>query len=243
MPFRQLPATDAARGSALTAALKKSTGLPAADNLMTPETAAALATFAPQWEKEITERADALGRQTAATATLDLAGSKLRQITSHFIQVFHLAVARGTFSPSGRASYGLDVNEETTPALDAEADLLLWADRIVKGDPRRVTNFSEPAMAMPTAAEVSTALTAYNTELARQTAAKDTLEAEQADVIALRAGADTLIRDAWDEIEISLRKLDPPNLRRRAREWGVFYALRPGEPAETTTPEPPTPQV
>ncbi len=122
-------------------------------------------------------------------------------------------------------------------------DLLLWADRIVKGDPRRVANFSEPAMAMPTAAEVSAALTTYNTGIALQTAAKDTLDAEQTDVIALRASADTLIRDAWDEIEFTLRKLDPPNLCRRAREWGLFYALRPGEPPETVTPEPPAPQV
>lgn len=42
--------------------------------------------------------------------------------------------------------------------------------------------------------------------------------------------ADALIKDIWDEVEFALR--------RRAREWGVTYALRPGEPEETATPEP-----
>mgnify|MGYP001389624254 CR=1 FL=1 len=53
--------------------------------------------------------------------------------------------------------------------------------------------------------------------------------------------ADRIIRDIWDEVEFALRRLDPPSLRRRAREWGVFYALRPGEPAEPETPEPTPP--
>ena len=134
------------------------------------------------------------------------------------------------------------MNEETVPLLDSEADLLLWADRLIKGDPRRVANFSEPSMAMPSAVEVSTALTAYNDELTLQTAAKDSLEGEQSDVNQLRPEADQLIRDVWDEVEFSLRQLDTPTLRRRAREWGVFYALRPGEPEEPATPADP-PQI
>ena len=85
---------------------------------------------------------------------------------------------------------------------------------------------------MPSAAEVSTALTAYEGELAFQTAAKDALDGEQEDVNALRPAADQLIKDIWDEVEFALRQLDPPSLRRRAREWGVTYALRPGEPEE-----------
>jgi len=50
------------------------------------------------------------------------------------------------------------MNEETLPETTMEADLLLWAARIVTGDPRRVSQFGEPAMALPSAAEVPTAL-------------------------------------------------------------------------------------
>ncbi len=239
MPFRSLPGSDAARSQALAAALKKSSEI-APENLpISAATAAALTSFVPRWEKEIAERADALGVQTTSTSALDAARTTLREHVSHFIQVYQLGVARGLFSPSGRASYELSVNEETVPALASEADLLTWASRIVKGDPRRSALHSEPAMAMPSAAEVDAALQHYEAKLAVQTTAKDALADEQSDVNDLRPAADRLIKDIWDEVEFALRQLDPPSLRRRAREWGVFYALRPGEPEEPTI-EPPT---
>jgi hypothetical protein len=238
MPFRQLPASDPTRSKALTAAFKKSSSAAPAQRLISATTAASLATFSNQWQKEITERADALGTQTISTAALDAAGIKLRRAASHFIQVFQLGVARGVFSPPGRASYQLSVNEETIPDLTTEADLLLWAGRIVQGDPRRVDALSELAMAMPSAAEVASALADYETQLALQTAAKDAFDDEQTDVVNLRPEADKLIKDIWDEVEFALRQLEPPALRRRAREWGIFYALRPGEPEETPAPEP-----
>ncbi len=71
--------------------------------------------------------------------------------------------------------------------------------------------------------------------------AKDAYDGEQADVSNLRPAADQLIKDIWDEVEFSLRQLDAPSLRRRAREWGVTYALRPGEPEEPDAGNPTTP--
>ncbi len=241
MPFRQLPATDATRAKALSAALDKSAATTGSTRLISAATAATLQAFHPDWDLQTTERADALGRQTSSTAALDALGLKLRLHTSHFFQVYQLGVARGVHAPSGRAVYDLSVNEETVPNLDAEADLLQWTDRIVKGDPRRVTQFGEPAMANPSAADVATVLASYKSQLTLQSAAKDALEGEQSDVNDLRPAADQLIRDIWDEVEFALRQLDAPTLRRRAREWGVFYALRPGEPEEPVTETPPAP--
>jgi hypothetical protein len=232
MPFRRLPDTDATRTQALNAAYKKLAASSASESLISTATFNALQALMPQWEQEVAERAAALGNQTAATSALIAAAATLRTHVGHFFQVFQLGVGRGIFSPSGRAVYELSVNEETVPDLCSEANLLLWADRIVKGDPRRVAQFSERPMDLPSAYDVATCLDAYNTQLARQTTAKDTLEAEQADVTELRAKADEVIRDVWDEVEFALRQQEPPALRRRAREWGVFYALRAGEPEE-----------
>lgn len=241
MPFRKLPDSDATRSKGLNAALEKSAATTGSTRLISPATSAALQAFHPDWEKETSERADALGRQTSSTAVLDALGVKLRMHTSHFIQVYQFGVARAIYAPSGRAIYELSVNEESVPNLDAEADLLQWADRIVKGDPRRVAQFGEPAMANPSAAEVATVLAAYKTQLTVQSAAKDALEGEQTEVNELRPAADKLIRDIWDEVEFALRQHDAPTLRRRAREWGVFYALRPGEPEEPVIETPPAP--
>jgi hypothetical protein len=246
MPFRQLPASDPTRTQALQGALKKWNSTTGAARLISAATGAALETLQPKWEKEVAERADAFGQQSASTLALSAAADKLRLLVSHFIQVYQMGIARGDFAAAGRAVYELSVNEETVPNLDAEAALLLWADRIVKGDPRRVAQFSEAPMTIPAASAVAAALQAYNVKLTAQTDAKDQLEAEQADVIALRSDADKLIRDVWDEVEFALRQLEAPTLRRRAREWGVVYAQRPGEPEEGSgeTPEPaPTPPV
>ena len=239
MPYRALPDSDATRSTAINAAVAKNAAVAAPDRLISAATATALASLATRWTQETGERAAALGRQTASTSVLDGIAARLRMAASHFIQVYQLGVARGIFSPSGRASYELSVNEETVPDLAAEAALLLWADRIVTGESRRTTNFpTEPAMAMPAASEVADLLADYQNELSLQTTAKDTYDAEQPDVAELRPEADALIKDIWDEVEFALRRLDPPSLRRRAREWGVTYALRPGEPEETTTPPP-----
>ena len=245
MPFRQLPASDPTRTQALDGALKKWQNTTGAARLITAATGTALETLQPQWEKEVAERADASGQQSASTLAVTQAADKLRMLISHFIQVYQFGIARGDFAAAGRAVYELSVNEETVPNLDTEAALVLWAGRIVKGDPRRVTQFSEAPMAMPAATAVAAALEAYHAKQAAQTAAKDQLEAEQADVIALRTEADKLIRDVWDEVEFALRQMEPPTLRRRAREWGVVYAQRPGEPqeadGETPTPAPAAP--
>jgi hypothetical protein len=243
MPFRQLPSSDPSRTQALQGALKKWNSTTGAARLISAATGTALETFQPKWEKETAERADATGQQSASTLALTAAADTLRMLVSHFIQVYQLAIARGDFAAAGRAVYELSVNDENVPILDSEAALLLWADRIVKGDPRRVTQFSEAPMAMPAATAVAAALQSYNAKLTAQTDAKDQLATEQADVIALRAEADKIIRDVWDEIEFALRQLEAPTLRRRAREWGVFYAQRPGEPeegpGETPAPAPP----
>ena len=240
MPFRRLPDTDSTRSQAINAAAAKYAAVAPADRLISPATAAALASIATRWETETSQRAAALGRQTASTSTLDSIGARLRMTVSHFIQVYQFGVARGLFSPSGRASYELAVNEETVPDLASEPALLLWADRVIKGEVRRLATFpAEPPMAMPAASEVTDLLSDYQNELSSQTTAKDALDAEQQDVTNLRPEADSVIKDVWDEVEFALRRLDPPSLRRRAREWGVTYALRPGEPEETNDTPPP----
>ena len=104
---------------------------------------------------------------------------------------------------------------------------------------------------MPTAAEVSAALAVFTTVRGQQSTAKDNTTTQQGDMANLREPVDALIRDMWDTIEFNLRTLDGPAKRRRAREWGVVYIPRAGEPADPTpvptpaapaTPPPASPQ-
>ncbi len=73
-------------------------------------------------------------------------------------------------------------------------------------------------MAMPAASEVEAARTAAAGVKQTQSEAKDTFDKEQADISHSQPEIDALILDLWDTIEFSLRKLDGPSRRRRARE-------------------------
>lgn len=122
------------------------------------------------------------------------------------------------------------------------ADADQWAARLVDGEAARVAAApaGHPAtpMSMPSAGEVATARQTLADIRRRQSTAKDSYDKEQADVETARPAIDTFIAEIWDTIEFRLRTLDGPSRRRRAREWGVAYVTRPGEPPD---PEPPQP--
>ena len=237
MPFRQLPSTDAGRLQALNAAKTKADNSTAAQQAITAETRAAIDTLAPAFAKEVQERGTALSGQTAASAALTTAMDTLRTLVSHYFQVMNFAIGRGDIPASARAFYQLGVGEESVPALGQEADVDLWARRIADGEVARTAAGGVP-MAMPSAAQVAAAHTDFTAKQKAQSTSKDAFDKEQGDVVNLRETVDEAVRDVWDEVEFTYRKEEAANLRRKAREWGVVYALRPGEPAET----PPTPE-
>lgn len=157
---------------------------------------------------------------------------------SHFIQVFNLGVARGTFARSDRAFYGLDVSRSDVPPISTYSNFTLWARKLIDGEAARIA--AAPAgtpavpMALPSAGEVAAALALVENTGGRQSTAKDAVVKESADVETGRPAVDALILDMWDTIEFKLRSLDGPTRRRRAREWGIVYLARPGETPDPT---------
>jgi len=241
MPYRHLPNTDSQRLLALNSAHEKwiATTAPA-DRLLTAAQFAQLDLTLPDslhslFKKDVGEASAALAAQGGLTTQHDTAHSALAQIVSQFIQVFNLGVARGVFPRADRAYYGLDLNQSDVPLMASHADIQLWAGKLIDGEAARTAKGGATAMAMPAIGEVAAALTAATTLKQTQTGAKDTYDKEQADVSSARAAIDALIADLWETIEFNLRKLDGPSRRRRAREWGVVYLSRPGEPEDTET--------
>lgn len=235
MPFRQLPRTDAERLQALDAAAAKAAVVPAAELAFSAANKTLLDTFLPSFRTELTERGTSLAGQTAATLAEDTQEGRLRMWTSHFFRTFNMAIDRELFPVSARAFYQLDVSQESLPNMATETDLILWAGRAVSGEAARIAAGGS-AIPFPPIAEVSAELTLYQTRRAAQSTAKDAFNAESEDVDALRPQADALIRDIWDEVEFKFRHDAPPSLRAKAREYGVYYATRPGEPSEPGTP-------
>jgi len=240
MPFRQLPSSDAGRSQALNAAKSKadSSTTNAAQQVITAETRTALDTLAPLFNKEVLERGTALSTQSAASTALAKAVVSLRTLVSHYFQVMNFAIVRGEIPAAARALYQIDVGDESVPTLGREAEVDQWARRIAEGEKARTDAGGLP-MAMPSAAQVAAAYSDFTAKQQVQSDSKDHFDKEQGDVVNLREKVDDTIRDTWDEVEFAFRREDPPNLRRKAREWGVVYALRPNEPEEPTpAPEP-----
>ena len=242
MPSRSLPNSDAQRSTALDAAFNKWNSTAASLRPFSPDQFAALIAQRSPWKLKTAAAATALSAQLGAVRTADNLGTALGQLISHFIQGFNLAVARGYYPASARAFYQLDASSDGVPLMSSQADLLTWAGNVITGETARQTaeGAAYKAMAMPAAAEISTALAAYEPALAVASTAKDAYDIAQEAVQVLRPGVDAVILDLWDTIEFAFRHDDPTSLRRKAREWGVVYMARPGEtPDSAPTPTPP----
>lgn len=239
MPFRRLPDTDAGRLQALEAAEAKAAIVDPGDLAFSAESKATLDTLLPLLRTEMQERGVALGAQVSATAALTAQRDRLKMWGSHFLQNLNFGIDRGVFQASDRAFYQIPTSQESLPAMSREADLLMWTQRIIDGEAAR-TAAGGSAVLCPPVAEVSAERAAYVTLQADQSTKKDALDTEQEDVDALRPQADELILDIWDEVEFTYRKEPSASARDNAREYGVVYVTRPGEPSDPGQPgEPP----
>ncbi len=239
MPYRKLPNSDAGRLDALRTAKTKADNTPLTELLFSEGNYSNLKTFLPSFQKETDERGTALSAQSEATIGKAEAEEKTKLYVSHFYQVFNFGIARGKYKVSERAFFQLDVSQETVPDLKTAERLKTGAENIIKGDALRVAA-GGAEMANPSKAEVEIVYNEYLAKLADQSTKKDVFEKEQKDVDNLRAEADDLISDIWDEIEFKLRKDESSAMRRKAREYGVVYISRAGEPEEGTKTTEPT---
>ncbi len=240
MPYRKVPASDSGRIDALRNAKEKADSTPADQLAISPEVKSRLDLSLPQFKKEVDERGTALSIQSDSTKARLISEERCGVYVSHFYQVFNLGIIRGEYKASERAYFHIDVSQESIPVLKNEDSIKTNAENIISGDPLRVAAGGRPMM-NPSKDEVQGVLNEYKSKLQDQSTKKDILEKEQEDVDAIRADIDDLIRDMWDEIEFKYRKDEPSVMRRKAREYGVVYVPRPGEPPEEITPPAPAP--
>ena len=228
MPSLNRPNSDNTRVKALQGAFNKAQSTPPANLAFSGATLVLLTAFLPNLEAEMQQRGSALTSQTAATGALTASRRMLHMFITHFFRVFNFAVARGQFPTTDRGHYQLDVNSESAPLLPNDAELTLWAGRIALGETARVAAGGTP-MAFPSAAQVAAAATAFQTQKGVQSSSKDAYNQQQEEVENMRAEADELIDDIWDEVLFTFRKHTPASMRRNAREYGLVYVPAPGE--------------
>lgn len=228
MPTIQRPETDVQRLQALEAASLIGSITAPATLAFSAATLARVNAFLPNYRTQMQERGSALSAQAGSTTVAENDINKLEMVVSHFFLVFNLGIKREIYDADDRAHYQLPVSQDSLPDLSTDQAVMTWAGRIISGDAARVTA-GGAAMTNPDAADVQTKLTAVIASQSNQSLLKTAFDTEQEDVAELREEADDIIADVWDEVLFTYRKDTPPSKRRKAREYGVVYALEPGE--------------
>jgi hypothetical protein len=251
MPFRRLPFSRESRLAALAKAHSKAAASVGGTILITNAHIAALdladpASLHSRYKKECGEVVPARAAQITATSLRDTLAHRAHLLVSRAIQNIQGAIASGDLPAIVRGHYQLPTNKDTLPEIVSPADIRLWAGNLIAGDAARLATadpaqIGEGPLAWPAVAKITTVLNELDAAEAEQTRAKDKADIEDEQATALDAEVDAFIKDLWDTIEFNLRTHEAPSLRRRAREWGVFYATRPGEVEETEELVPPVP--
>lgn len=195
--------------------------------------------------KEATDVDLAQAAQAPLTTALTQTAARLTMFVSHFHQVLDLGIARGAFAAGARAYYGRDVGSGSIPDLTTYDEVAAAAGNIVTGEAARATAEAAGylAMALPSAAEVGTLRTTFNTLRGQQQQAVVKTDREREESQAVYPESQALAVDICETVEFFYRKdPDASSRRQKCERWGVVYIFEPNEPgAPPANPPAPNP--
>ncbi|MDD2279221.1 MAG: hypothetical protein PHD06_03115 [Bacteroidales bacterium] len=228
MPYRRLPNTDSARLRALKAAVKKGKDLPPFKLAYSQSSFSKAQLFINNFEKAITNYKAAYSKQIEKNKDYQAAAKKARLYLSHFIQVLNLAITRGELPEKVRSTFGMDVDERKLPNLTADKDLEEWGKTIIQGEAQRVS-MGQPPITNPTIAVVKVRYENFIDASNHQRILQQNTQRCQMELEDLRAKADEIILNVWNEVEETLKDLPDHERRERAQEYGLVYVYRKNE--------------
>jgi len=230
MPYRRLPNTDSARLRALKKALIKGEEVTPMELAFSQSILQRVKYFLPIFEQAVLQQRQAISNQAQKSKEYYQAMKKARLYISHFIQVLNFAIIRGEIPESARKYYGLKENDKKVPPLNTENDIIIWGERVIKGEELR-TSKGGTYITNPTIAVVKVRYEKYMEAYTYQKSLKDTNHKSLSKIGDLRAEADEIILDIWNEVENSYKDVHCDTRREKAREYGLVYVYRKSEKA------------
>lgn len=161
-------------------------------------------------------------QSTQATKVKNAALAKLQMLNSHYIQVFNFKIAEEIFPKEYRSFFNIPVTSGAVPAQRNGDDAKQLAEDIITGEPAMIAA-GGTASPFPTLANVTAALSAYNTAAAAQSNAKEETDMAEEALAALMPDAKKVMVKVWDEVETYFNEETIESKRLNAREWGVVY--------------------
>lgn len=229
MPYRRLPNTDQARIRALKAVVVKGDTYNVYDLAVSLKTLTEARNFLTKFEAAQAYYAECFERQSVAGRKHQANVKTARLYISHFIQVLNLAVIRSEVRTAHKDYYGLDKSNNNVPDLSTESALAEWGRKIVDGESKRISQGGIPIY-NPTIAKVRVHYDIFMDSYEKQKN-HQALTARSLDVLAsMRAEADNLILDIWNQVEKKFEEVVPNDKRLDlCRAYGVIYYYRTGE--------------
>lgn len=229
MPYRRLPNTDQARIRALKAVVVKGDTYNVYDLAVSLKTLTEARNFLTKFEAAQAYYAECFERQSVAGRKHQANVKTARLYISHFIQVLNLAVIRSEVRTAHKDYYGLDKSNNNVPDLSTESALAEWGRKIVDGESKRISQGGIPIY-NPTIAKVRVHYDIFMDSYEKQKNLQ-ALTARSLDVLAsMRAEADNLILDIWNQVEKKFEEVVPNDKRLDlCRAYGVIYYYRTGE--------------
>ncbi len=228
MPYRRLPNTDTARIKAMKIALEIGKDLPPSRLSFSSKTIVRLQKFLPLFEHNSQLYRQALASQNKKSKDYGETLKKARIYLTHFVRVMNMAIIRGDLPAETRAFYGLATDESTVPSFNAENEMMSWGRRIIEGEEFRIKKGGSP-ITNPTIAVVKVRFENFIESWTYQnTLVKKTADYTEKN-IKLRAEADELILELWNEIEKCHSNLPEDIRKAKNEEYGLVYFYRKGE--------------
>ena len=229
MPYRRLPNTDQARIRALKAVVAKGDTYNVYDLAVSLKVLTDARNFLVKFEAAHSYNVDCIERQSKAGRKHQANVKTARLYISHFIQVLNLAVIRSEVRIAHKEYYGLDTSNNNVPDLSTEPALAEWGRKIVDGENKRISQGGIPIY-NPTIAKVRVHYDIFMDSYEKQKNLQS-LTARSLDTLAsMRAEADGLILDIWNQVEKKFEEVTPNEKRLDlCRDYGIIYYYRTGE--------------
>ncbi len=229
MPYRRLPNTDQARIRSLKAAVDKGVSCSIHDLAFTPKVLNDARNFLRKFEAAHVYYVQCYENQATASPKHQANIRVARLYISHFIQVLNLAVIRDEVKKSQKSLYGLPADNGSVPDLTADSAIAEWGQRIIAGEQKRVAQGGIPIY-NPTIAKVRVHYDLFMDTYDRQKGLQQLTNRRLEQLAAMRAEADALILDVWNQVEAHFSNAYPNEVRlEKCREYGVIYYYRTGE--------------
>ncbi len=228
MPYRRLPNTDVARIKALKVAYKKGKELPPFKLAFSQSTYAKIELFINSFEKAMINYKAAYNIQIEKNKDYVILMKKAKLYLSHFIQVVNMAITRSELPEKTRTLYGMDIDEQKVPSLNTEKEMIDWGKKIIEGEAKRIMSGQQP-ITNPSVAVVKVRFENFVESYNHQKILQQNTTRMLNELDALRAKADDIILNIWNEVEASYKDLPDDLKREKSTDYGLVYVYRKNE--------------